>query len=268
MSNELSAQSHEITGRLIGSSKCERFLQQDWERNKELTVSFTQPVMTAAEALLYLKQAGPEDLDFRFHQFIVAAQEGHEIAVRILTQALMPKLILVGTSMKNLRSDDRDDQLQEILSYFIQSIHKYPLDKTHKVIGNLVLRTLNRTIRSVDPQSSQMLQSTHPLEQDMLLWHSDNHAMMVGHSLDQPGSKEQTMLTLMNLLDAAKKAGVLTEEEARHIGSYTVQDHGERKAYAAENGMSTHHYAVRVFRSKKKLAKFVTTSNLSREDFS
>ena len=113
-----------------------------------------EPVLRAAESLGDLVDridAGDRSVEDSYLLALVRlAQNGQQLAGRVLVQAMLPKLARFAATVRPTSNDDRwtEDRRHIVVATFWEIIHSYPAGRrSTRVAANLALDTLHRLTR-------------------------------------------------------------------------------------------------------------------------
>ena len=115
-----------------------------------------EPALCAAESLgdlLDRIDAGDRSVEDRYLLALVRlAQNGQQLAGRVLVQAMLPKLARFAATVRPTSNDDRwtEDRRHIVVATFWEIVHTYPADRRRtRVAANLALDTLHRLTRDL-----------------------------------------------------------------------------------------------------------------------
>jgi hypothetical protein len=114
-----------------------------WDRTEPSLTGYTRP----ADVVDAIDQASPDDKDDLLASLVRLFQAGHQLAGRVLLQAMLPKLARLASQMVPRSSDTirLEDRQHIVIAEFWQVLSTYPIRRRPRTVaGGLTLDTLHR----------------------------------------------------------------------------------------------------------------------------
>ena len=220
-----------------------------WGRHQPTLANASRP----ADIVDAIDNAGTDDQDAALLALVTLAQNGKQLAGRILLQQMLPKLSQLGrdhpTTLVDGASDPEgpDERYQILTATFWQVVMTYPIDRRpRKVAANLALDTLLHSTKSAATYRREHLTLQADLaDTNQPILHPDTH--------DDD--------TLPPTLTTAITNGTLDEPTARML--HDIYGRGESPTdYANRTGLKPNTLRKRCMRARHRLRDALTAANI------
>lgn len=197
-----------------------------------------------------IDKASPDDQDMALLALVTLAQNGEQLAGRIVLQQMLPKLSQLARDHQATLADGvsdpdgPDERYQILTATFWQVVMTYPIDRRpRKVAANLALDTLLHSTKAAATYRREHL----TLQTEL----ADNH-----RPTQRPDAHDDA---LPPTLTTAITNGTLDEPTARML--HDIYGRGESPtAYAHRTGLKPNTLRKRCMRARQRLRDSLTTN--------